>query len=351
MKRLILAIWAVLAMASAAHGQNLKVTTVTRPPFSMVQDGVDTGFSIDLWQMIATELGAGFDIDRRESFEDMLDQVRAGEADAAIANVSITSAREADFDFTHPIFESGLQIMVSGDGQGSLSALRTVFSPRLLGAVVIALFLLVLTGMLMWRLERRNEPYFDMPARKAMFPAFWWALNLVVNGGFEERVPKSPGGRIFGVILVISSLFIVSIFVANVTAIMTVDAISNNISSVNDLAGKRVGTTAGSTSSAFLNEKNLRHRTYADLDTLLQEFENGTLDAVVFDAPILAFYVNNSNDNATLAGPVFRRENYGIALPTGSALMEPINRALLKFREDGSYNELYRKWFGVLPDE
>ena len=351
MHKLILALFAALILAPVAHSQDLRVATVTRPPFSMPENGKDTGFSLDLWQRISTEIGRGYKVMRTESFEAMLDQVRDGQADLAIANISITSGREAEFDFSHPIFESGLQIMVPSESQGGLSALRTIFSPKLLGAVVIAMMLLFLAGMLMWNLERRKQPYFDLPARKAMFPAFWWALNLVVNGGFEERVPKSPLGRVFGVFLVISSLFIVSIFVANVTAIMTVDAISNNINSVSDLYGKRVGTTAGSTSSAFLEEKNLRHQTFADLDTLLAEFENGRLDAVVFDAPVLAYYVNNSDGEAMLTGPVIRRENYGIVLPTGSDLAEPINRVLLQFREDGTYSELYRKWFGILPGE
>jgi len=37
-----------------------------------------------------------------------------------------------------------------------------------------------------------------MPAKKAAFLAFWWALNFVVDGGFQERVPRSVFGRLFG---------------------------------------------------------------------------------------------------------------------------------------------------------
>jgi polar amino acid transport system substrate-binding protein len=52
---------------------------------------------------------------------------------------------------------------------------------------------------------------------------------------------------------------------------------------------------------------------------------------------------------AELAGPTFQHENYGIALPTGSPLIEPINQSLLKLRENGTYATLYRKWFGETP--
>ena len=50
-----------------------------------------------------------------------------------------------------------------------------------------------------------------------------------------------------------------------------------------------------------------------------------------------------------LAGPAFQHESYGIALPSGSELVEPINLALLELREDGTYAQLYRKWFGENP--
>ena len=82
----------------------------------------------------------------------------------------------------------------------------------------------------------------------------------------------------------------------------------------------------------------------------MAEFENGGAEAVVFDAPVLAYYANNSKGMAKVAGPVFQRENYGIAIPTGSPLAEQINQSLLRLREDGTYDVLYRKWFGVNPN-
>jgi polar amino acid transport system substrate-binding protein len=47
-----------------------------------------------------------------------------------------------------------------------------------------------------------------------------------------------------------------------------------------------------------------------------------------------------------LMDKVFKPENYGIALPTGSPLREEINQSLLRLRENGTYGELVRKWFG-----
>ena len=110
--------------------------------------------------------------------------------DAAIANVSITAERERLMDFSQPIFDSGVQVMMRADDSAGLSMLKALFIRQIGLAVMAALVLLFGGGMLMWMFERHKQPYFDRKACDAAFPAFWWALNLVVNGGLEERMPQ-----------------------------------------------------------------------------------------------------------------------------------------------------------------
>jgi len=329
------------------QAQSLTVSTVTRPPFSLLENGKDTGFSVELLQALAESLGWDYDIDRHELFADMLSAVETGQSDLGIANISITSAREAVMDYSQPIFESGLQIMVPAGSAREPSLLRALANRDLLIAIAISFLLLLGGGMLMWYFERRAQPYFNRPAREAWFPSFWWALNLVVNGGFEERVPRTPIGRIFAVLLVVSSLFIVSIFVAKITSVMTVEAISGSVNSVNDLYGQRVATIENSTAAGFLDRREIDYRGFPGLDVMLASFEAGDIDAIVFDAPILSYYASHQGDQwADMAGSVFLRENYGIIFPADSPLVEDVNRALLTLRENGTYDAIYTKWFG-----
>lgn len=331
----------------SAWAQDLTIKTVTRVPFSMEKNGEQTGFSMDLWQALAEDLGWSYEISRVEDFSDMLGAIEDRSADAAVANISITANRETIMDFSQPIFGAGLQIMTPSNGSTS-SIWSVVLSKDLLLAIAGAFALLLGGGMLMWYFEKHHQEYFDMPAHKAMFPAFWWALNLVVNGGFEERQPRSPLGRVFGVFLVVSSLFLVSIFVARITAVLTVDAIQSNVSGIGDLYGKNIGTVAGSTAADFLDRRDLTYSGFDNPTSLIEAFEQNTVDAVVFDAPILAYYTaHEGKGKARLIGQVFVPENYGIALPSGSPLAEPINQSLLKLREDGTYEAIYRKWFGT----
>jgi len=343
-----LAMWIGAAPAQAQPVDNLTIATVTRPPFSMVVDGVDTGFSIDLLNAAADQLNVSIVYDRKDSFGGMLSAVQDREVDAAIANISITADRERMMDFSQPIFESGVQVMMASQASSSTTMLKALFTRQIGLAVLAALALLFGGGMLMWLFERHKQPYFDRPARDAAFPAFWWALNLVVNGGFEERMPQSRGGRFFAVILVVSSLFIVSIFVAQITAALTISAIQNNIESINDLDGRPVGTISGSTSADYLIERAIGFEPFEDLDSLLAAFEDGDIDAVVFDGPILAYYVRTKGKGkVALLDRVYRPENYGMVFPTGSSLREDVGQAMLRLREDGTYDDLLIKWFGA----
>lgn len=345
--RLVLAMQFVV-LPTLLMAQSLTVNTVTRPPFSFELDGEDTGFSLDLLQALAARLGWTVTVERGDSFADMLKGVETGAADLAAANISITAAREETMDFSQPIFESGLTIMVSADDVAQPSLMQALWSWDLLAAIGIAFLMLFCGGMLMWLFERKAQPYFDRPLKEAWFPSFWWALNLVVNGGFEERVPRSPFGRVFAVVLVVSSLFIVSVFVAKITAVMTVEAITGSVQGVNDLYGKRVGTVSQSTAAGFLERREIDYVGYRGLNDLIEAFEAGDIRVVVFDAPILDHYVKDGGHlHGHIVGHRFLAEYYGIVFAQGSPYVEPLNRALLAMQEDGTYDQIYRKWFGV----
>lgn len=48
-------------------------------------------------------------------------------------------------------------------------------------------------------------------------------------------------------------------------------------------------------------------------------------------------------------GESIKAQQYGVAFPQGSDLREKVNAALKSLKEDGTYAEIYKKWFGVEP--
>ncbi len=336
-----------IALPTYAQEEPLSFATVERLPFAILDGEVSTGFSLELMRAIAEQLGRDVEFKFYDSFPAMLSSLDEGLHDGAIANISITAEREKFLDFTQPIFEGGIGVLLVEDGTSG-SFLSALWSREILITVVAALGLLFGSGLIMWALERRSQPYFDRTGGDGLFHSFWWSLNLVVNGGFEERVPQTRLGRMFAIVLVISSLFLVSIFVATITSKMTVEALLDSVETINDLEGQRVGTIAESTTAQFLRTRDLSYIGYESPTQMFAELQAGKLDAVVFDAPILSYYANTNFDPPTRLLPrIYRRENYGIALPANSGLAEDINQSLLLLRETGTYSDLVIDWFGT----
>lgn len=337
---------AAQSTTQGATSKPLTVMTIERRPFSMKAPEGHKGFSIDLWNAIAKNRGWSFTYKNTATFKEMLGAVEGRKADLAIANISITAAREAVMDFSQPVFDSGLQILIPEES-GATGVLGAILTWDMLGWVLSAGALLFIVGNLMWYFERRSQPYFDTSYREGLWPSFWWALNLLINGGFEERVPRSLPGRIFGTFLVVASLFIVSAFVAKITSALTIGQLRAQVQGYDDLYDRRVGTTENSTAAAFLQTHSVRHRTFESIEKMFAALENGELDAVVHDAPIVAYFATTTGKGRyRTVGALLQSEKYGIALPQGSRLIEPINLALLRLRENGTYATLVKRWFG-----
>jgi ABC-type amino acid transport substrate-binding protein len=100
--------------AAWAQGKTreLRVETRMAPPFVVTTQGQLSGFSIDLWNSIARHMKARTKYHVAPDVVALLHEVRAGRADAGIAAVSITAEREKEFEFSAPILQAGLQIMV-----------------------------------------------------------------------------------------------------------------------------------------------------------------------------------------------------------------------------------------------
>ena len=50
--------------------------------------------------------------------------------------------------------------------------------------------------------------------------------------------------------------------------------------------------------------------------------------------------------NLQVVGHVFEPQDYGIVLQLNSIYRQPINEAILTLKENGTYDEIYQKWFG-----
>ncbi|GGK01975.1 glutamine ABC transporter substrate-binding protein GlnH [Lentibacillus kapialis] len=128
---------------------------------------------------------------------------------------------------------------------------------------------------------------------------------------------------------------------------------NSDIKGIEDLEGKTIATRLGSTSSAYIDEniENADPNQYEQLDQAYLAVENGSADAILYDAPNVNYYIKTAGDNLKVVGDLYQAEDYGIAVSKGNEdLVTAIDDALATLKENGKYDEIYEKWFGEKPE-
>src|SRR5262249_42573416 len=108
----LLSLFAGTVCFAQSEPGSLRVATRIVRPFVFEQQGQLTGFSIELWQEISRELNTKSKFRVETSVQDILETVKSNQADLGIAAISITAEREKDWDFSQPMFDAGLQILI-----------------------------------------------------------------------------------------------------------------------------------------------------------------------------------------------------------------------------------------------
>jgi len=301
-----------------------------------------SGFSIELWDEIARRNGWTTQYTWFDTLPPLIENVAGSKLDVGIAGISITPEREERLDFSYPMFNAGLQIVapVRSDSSflGRFTRLLSDSIGLYLGALIVILFV---AGNVVW-LFHRDRPYLPGVA-DGMFKAA--TIGLVGEVGEPEH-PISRGAAVGWIIL---GICFVSTFTASLASDLTVEQISGNIRGVSDLIDKRVVTVNGSTAARYLTEHKIAFDGVDTADDAFKRIEGGSADAMVFDAPVLQHHIELAdNGRLLLVGNVFQREDYGIALPTGSPRRKAINTTLLEMQDDGSYERIREHYFGKI---
>lgn len=125
------------------------------------------------------------------------------------------------------------------------------------------------------------------------------------------------------------------------------------IKSLDDLKGKKIAVQIGTTgASQAADIEGAQISTFDSAPLALQELANGNVDAVINDAPVTLDAIASGNiKGLTVVGELLTEEYYGIALPKDSDNLAAINDAIATMMSDGTYAEIYQKWFGTEPPE
>jgi polar amino acid transport system substrate-binding protein len=145
-----------------------------------------------------------------------------------------------------------------------------------------------------------------------------------------------------------TSVVFVTLYTAQLTTTLTVEQIRGAIEGPADLPGKQVATVAGTTAVNYLRENNAQVQEFAAPDQMFKALLDKKVDAVVTAAPMLLYYAaHEGKGRVKTVGPEFNTAPAAIMVQLDSPLRKKINLALIALRENGTYQQIYDKWFGT----
>ncbi|WP_396229710.1 ABC transporter permease subunit [Geminocystis sp. NIES-3709] len=126
---------------------------------------------------------------------------------------------------------------------------------------------------------------------------------------------------------------------------------NTKIDNFEDLTGRKIAVQIGTT-GAMEAEKipNAQIVAFDSAVLALQELVNGKVEAVVNDAPVTLFAIKNAGlRGVKVVGELVTEEFYGIALPINSEKTMLLNYGLFQILRNGTYKQIYQKWFAGEP--
>jgi polar amino acid transport system substrate-binding protein len=126
------------------------------------------------------------------------------------------------------------------------------------------------------------------------------------------------------------------------------------IDSLADLCGHSVGVERGTIQADDANAQSAKCTeegndavqvlVFPDQNAANLSISSGRAEVGMADTPVAAYIVNESNGQFTLTGEAYNTAPYGIAIPKGSDIAEPILEALELLISNGAYEEILAKW-------
>ena len=124
----------------------------------------------------------------------------------------------------------------------------------------------------------------------------------------------------------------------------------STVKNLKDLSGKKVAVVTGSTAddiaSREFGKTNPDIRRFESTPVIISELANGGVDAAIGDNGVIAFRTQEHKQLKTVSDASFPKEYFGIVVKQGNkALLDKLNKGLATVKTDGTYAQIYKKWF------
>ena len=324
----------------------LRVVTTPIAPFVLPDTDPPVGFSIDVWNAVARRMHVDFTL-QVVAADDRFSKVERGDADVAIGLLVMTPEDEKRVDFSHPYMDSGLQIMVRAQREGRLHELFDSIPWWTIGELFgVALLIMLVLANVLWLIERRNNPRFKKKYLRAIGEGLWGSMLIIATGEHGDRDAPNVIKRIAVVAMWLLGVILIAQLTATVTSSQIVARFQSEISGPADLPGKTIAAAPGTIASDYLTGLGLPFTRITNLDDGIRMLTGGEVQAIVLNSAALQYLAaKRGKGMLQVVGPIFKPYKIGFVVREGSPLRKQINEALLAMYADGTYEDIYAKWF------
>ncbi|MBC7197267.1 MAG: transporter substrate-binding domain-containing protein [Deferribacterales bacterium] len=129
----------------------------------------------------------------------------------------------------------------------------------------------------------------------------------------------------------------------------------SDIDEIDDLKNKTVATQAESSSldaaralDGFIESlKNGKLIEYSTFNEVFNDLESGRTDAIIVDEVLARYYMNNKGEGLyRVLEENLGIEEYGVGVrKEDEDLLNKLNVTLNEMKDDGTYDEIYERWF------
>jgi ABC-type amino acid transport substrate-binding protein len=120
---------------------------------------------------------------------------------------------------------------------------------------------------------------------------------------------------------------------------------TEGITTPEDLRGTRIAAVAGSSAAQIVAEYDARVIEQPQLADAVALVSEGRADGVVFDRPVLEYYLSQNPElDLQLADVALSAENFGFVVPYDSPLTKSLDLTIVQLKEEGAIEQLSDHW-------
>ncbi|MER6830135.1 ABC transporter substrate-binding protein [Streptosporangium sp. NPDC000563] len=129
------------------------------------------------------------------------------------------------------------------------------------------------------------------------------------------------------------------------------------VTTLDDVKAKnlKLGAQASTTGLDYVKEKGFDPKEFADSPKELLGLQSGQVDVIVQDLPVVLTWLKKPEiaDKFELVASLDTGEQYGVGLKKNAdpILLKAINDSITEAKADGTYEQIFVKWFGKKPGE